>query len=63
MTADTVNLEVLRRRQAKTAEALRSIDEHLRRLQAAKQARAAALSRIQSEIALVGPSELDHDED
>jgi len=62
MNAATVNDDLLRDREAKTAAALREIDAHLQRLQAAKQQREAALARIRSELAL-RPSDTDQDDD
>jgi hypothetical protein len=54
----------LREREAQTVAALRSIDEHLQRLNQAKAQRTAGLARIRAEIALcTGPSASENDDD
>jgi hypothetical protein len=53
----------LREREAQTVAALRSIDEHLQRLQQAKAQRTAGLAKIRAELALCGPSATERDDD
>lgn len=62
-TSNLQDLAELRRREAKTTEALAGIYTAQRRLQIARREREVALSKLQAQIALVGaPVGLNHHE-
>jgi hypothetical protein len=64
MTAASVNVEILRERERKTADRLREIDIHAARLAQAKHEREISLAKIRTLIALAeAPAVSERDDD